>query len=145
MSEAIKKIIEERDMFARMLGMVIEEADIGYARVSMALTKNHCNGVGMAHGGAIFSLADVAFGAAANGAYDHAVVTLSSNIIFLQPGRVSPLVAEARVIRRGAHIANYDVIVRDGAGTEVARSQSSGFLTDIKLNMGCEKVSKDSE
>ncbi|MDD2967688.1 MAG: PaaI family thioesterase [Desulfovibrionaceae bacterium] len=142
MSKAIKNIIEERDMFARMLGMVIEEANGGYARVSMELTKNHCNGVGMAHGGAIFSLADVAFGAAANSGYEHAVVTLSSNIIFLQPGRVSPLVAEARVIRRGAHIGNYEVVVRDGAGTEVARSQTSGFVTDIPLNTDCDFAKK---
>ena len=46
--------------------MTIEEATREYARVSMPITENNKNGMGLAHGGAIFALADVAFGAAAN-------------------------------------------------------------------------------
>ncbi len=129
----IKQHMQEHDSFARHLGMTIETAEQGYARVSMPLEPHLRNGVGIAHGGAIFSLADVAFGAAANAGLEHAVVTMSTNIVFLQPGRVSPLVAEARVVRQGQHLGQYEVTVRDGADTLVARCQSGGFVTEIPL------------
>ncbi|NMB78295.1 MAG: PaaI family thioesterase, partial [Methanomicrobiales archaeon] len=51
--------------FARLLGMEITEAREGYSRVMMDCTGK-MNPGGVAHGGAIFSLADQAFGIAAN-------------------------------------------------------------------------------
>jgi len=38
----------------------------GQAEVRMPLDQRHLNGAGIVHGGAIFSLADVAFAAASN-------------------------------------------------------------------------------
>ena len=73
--------------------MCIEEASREYARVTMPITENHKNGMGVAHGGAIFSLADVAFGCAANAGNEHGVVSLSTTIEYLRPGMVSPLKA----------------------------------------------------
>ena len=67
--------------------------------------------MGFAHGGAIFALADVAFGAAANAGRETGVVSLTSSIEFLRPGKVGPLAAEARVVREGNHILSYDVCV----------------------------------
>ncbi|MDD6181674.1 MAG: PaaI family thioesterase [Desulfovibrionaceae bacterium] len=130
----VKQHMMEHDHFARLLGMNIEVAEKGRSRVSMPLRRELCNGVGVAHGGAIFALADVAFGAAANSGQENAVVTMSSNIVYLQPGRVSPLVAEALVVRQGQHLGQYEVSVRDGAGTLVARCQSGGFVTDFRLD-----------
>ena len=51
--------------FARMMGMHITHAHDGYARVEMDCTGK-CSPRAVAHGGAIFSLADQAFGIAAN-------------------------------------------------------------------------------
>ena len=51
--------------FARMMGMHITHAQDGYARVVMDCTGK-CSPRAVAHGGAIFSLADQAFGIAAN-------------------------------------------------------------------------------
>ena len=51
--------------FAHLLGMEILEARPGWARVAMDTTGKE-NFLGVAHGGAIFALADQAFAAAAN-------------------------------------------------------------------------------
>lgn len=51
--------------FARLLGMEISEARDGYSRVTMDC-PGKMNPGGVAHGGAIFALADQAFGIAAN-------------------------------------------------------------------------------
>ena len=86
--------VRKHDKLVRHLDMCIEEVSREYARVTMPITENHKNGMGVAHGGAIFSLADVAFGCAANAGNDHGVVSLSTTIEYLRPGMVSPLKAE---------------------------------------------------
>lgn len=59
----MENYVAKHDKLVRHLQMNIETASKGYAKVTMPITENHKNGMGMAHGGAIFSLADVAFGA----------------------------------------------------------------------------------
>ena len=59
----------------------------------MPITQKVKNGMGIAHGGAIFTLADIAFGAACNSDARTGVVSLSTSIQFLAPdarGRLSP-------------------------------------------------------
>lgn len=129
----MENYVAKHDKLVRHLQMNIESASKGYAKVTMPITENHKNGMGMAHGGAIFSLADVAFGTAANAGSETGVVSLSTTIEFLRPGKVSPLTAEARVVRAGQHILTYDVEVFDGSGALVAKCMSSGFLTDVPL------------
>lgn len=125
--------VREHDKLVRHLGMTIEEATPEYARVIMPITENHKNGMGVAHGGAIFSIADVAFGSAANAGKTEGVVSLSATIEFLRPGLVSPLKAEARLVRNGAHIQTYSVDVYDGSGAHVATCLATGFQTKVPL------------
>ncbi|MBQ9407107.1 MAG: PaaI family thioesterase [Desulfovibrio sp.] len=125
--------VQKHDKLMRYLDMTIEVATPEYSRVTMPITENHKNGMGVAHGGSIFALLDVAFGCAANSGKESAVVSLHTSVDFLRPGTVSPLMAEARVVRDGKHILNYDVQVFDGSGVLVARSACSGFQTDVPL------------
>lgn len=125
--------VQKHDRLMRHLGMTIEVATPEHSRVTMPIAEHNRNGMGVAHGGAIFALADVAFGCAANAGRRCGVVSLNSTIEFLRPGTVSPLVAEAHVVRAGKRILNYDVQVRDSSGALVARCVCSGFQTDIPL------------
>jgi len=71
--------------FARLMEMEILEARPGYALVRMD-TDGKRNLRGFAHGGAIFALADQAFGIAANlGGVDE--VALSAQIFYLAPAQ----------------------------------------------------------
>ncbi|MGA2934923.1 MAG: hotdog fold thioesterase [Methanomicrobiales archaeon] len=81
--------------FARLLGMEIVETWLGGARVVMDTTGKE-NFLGVAHGGAIFSLADQAFAAAAN--RDGILqVAVSVHIHYLSPAK-GKLEAVARLI-----------------------------------------------
>ncbi|MDR3320667.1 MAG: PaaI family thioesterase [Desulfovibrio sp.] len=130
----MENYVADHDKLVRYLDMTIEEVRKDYAKVSMPLTEHHRNGWGMAHGGAIFSLADVAFGAAANAATKTAVVCLTTTVEFLRPGKVGPLAAEAKIVRAGQHIMSYDVEVFDGLGALIAKCMCTGFLTNVLLS-----------
>ncbi len=125
--------LARQDKLIRHLGIVIEEACPNYARARMPLEKYLLNGMDNAHGGAVFTLADVAFGAAINSGREFAVVSLNSSIEFLRPGEVGPLCAEARAVRIGRNIANYDVQIFDGNNQLIARAMITGFQTNIRL------------
>jgi len=101
-----------RDRFAAMCGMEIEEISKGYARTSMVVEDRHLNGVDIAQGGAIFTLADLAFACASN---SHGPVAVSINISmsFLKAVREGEtLVAEAREVSLHRKIAVYEMEVR---------------------------------
>jgi acyl-CoA thioesterase len=109
----VKRQIEafDRSAFALLLGMQVTEARDGYARVTMPCSgKNNAHGV--AHGGAIFSLADHAFGVAANcNGIDR--VAVSVHIQYLVPA-TGDLVAVANRVADNGKYSTYRVIVYDG-------------------------------
>ena len=81
--------------YAHIMGMEILEARPGWARVVMDTTGKE-NFLGVAHGGAIFSLADQAFAAAANRG-EFLQVAVSVHIQFFSPAK-GRLEAVARLI-----------------------------------------------
>lgn len=131
--DALDNYVARHDKLLRHLQMQVEIATPEFSRVIMPITEHHLNGMRVAHGGVIFALADVAFGAAANAGRKTGVVSLTSSIEFLQPGKIGPLVGEARAVRQGRHIMSYDVNILDGQGALVARAISTGFVTDTPL------------
>lgn len=124
--EHVRRFIAERDTFARHLGIEITEAARGYARAVMPLDAHHRNGVGMAHGGAIFAVADLAFAVACN-TRGKVSVNLNTAISFLAPGRRGPLTAEAREISAASRVATYEIRVTDGEGTLIAICQATAY------------------
>ena len=94
--------------FALLLGMQITEAHDGYARVTMDCTGKK-NPRGVAHGGAIFALADQAFGIAANCGTDPSVA-VSIHIQYIAPATGS-LVAIAHRIADNGNYSTYRVMV----------------------------------
>lgn len=97
--------------FARLLGMVILEARDGYSKVTMDCAGK-MNPGGVAHGGAIFSLADQAFGIAANCCGTHRVA-VSVSIQYIAPAK-GLLVAEARRVADNGSCDTYRILVYEG-------------------------------
>ena len=56
----------ENDQYAKHSGIELLEVKAGWARVKMTIQPFHFNGAKTVHGGALFTLADYAFAAAAN-------------------------------------------------------------------------------
>jgi len=98
--------------FARLLGMKITEAHDGYARVIMDC-KGKNNPRGVAHGGAVFALADQAFGIAANCGGGAPRVAVSIHIQYLAPA-TGTLVAIARRVEDNGTFSTFQVMVYEG-------------------------------
>lgn len=97
--------------FARLLGMEILEASDGYSRVTMDCAGK-MNPGGVAHGGAIFSLADQAFGIAANCCGIHRVA-VSVTIHYIAPAK-GKLLAVARRVADNGNCDTYRIMVHEG-------------------------------
>jgi acyl-CoA thioesterase len=98
--------------FACLLGMEITDAHDGYARVIMDC-KGKNNPRGVAHGGAVFALADQAFGIAANCGSGSARVAVSIHIQYLAPATGS-LVAIAQRVEDNGTYSTFRVMVYEG-------------------------------
>lgn len=123
------KVFEERDTYAKYLGIEVVSAEDGTAETRLKLGPEHMNGASTAHGGAVFSLADVALGAAACSRGRVALVT-NVSVNFLRAGRSGELRAEAQEISLGKTLGTYEVRVVDDKGEPVAHMVGTVFRLD---------------
>lgn len=75
------------DRFATCAGVELLEIKPGYARACMEVTDRHLNGGGVCQGGALFTLADLAFAAVAN-SRKKLTLSVNANITFLRPAKL---------------------------------------------------------
>lgn len=117
------------DQYAvKTTGVKIEKAEPGYCLCSLAIDERHLNNNGDVMGGALFTLADYAFGTAANiGGVP--TVTLSCTISFMRATRGPVVYAEAKKQKLGRNISFFEVDITDADGKLIAVMQSSGFVT----------------
>jgi acyl-CoA thioesterase len=117
--EALRARIQS-EPWARALGVEYLALEPGRCVVALALRPEMLNYQGRPHGGVLFSLADIAFGAACNAAGQTAVA-VSMTISFLAPAPArARLVAEGAARRQGRQTGFYEVEVRTEAGALVA-------------------------
>ena len=100
-----------RDIFERgrmslnqYIGLHLEEAGPGWARMSLQLTPPVMNPFDAAHGGSVCALIDSAAGSAIAAATlpdDRIMGTIDMQVHFLERAKGTELVAEARVVRAG--------------------------------------------
>jgi acyl-CoA thioesterase len=108
------------DAWARTLGIEFVDIRRGYCRLRLPLQPHMVNFQGFPHGGVIFSVADVAFGAACN-SHGEAAVALSVTIDYLAAVTAEvTLVAEAREVKQGRRAGFYEVSVATADGRAVA-------------------------
>ncbi len=110
----------KNDRFADHVGIELLEVSEGRARAKMEIKDHHLNGVNIAHGGAIFSLADLAFAVASN---SHQTVALSINVsISYVKASVAgeTLFAEANEVSLNPKLATYEVRVTDETNDIIA-------------------------
>jgi acyl-CoA thioesterase len=108
------------DNASRGLGMRLERVGPGAAVLSMEITAAMVNGLGICHGGFIFTLADSACAFASN-SYNQRMVLAQSQITLIAPARLGMrLVAEASERHRAERSAIYDVAVRSETGDVIA-------------------------
>ncbi len=108
------------DAASQALGMHINEISPGRAVLSMQVRPDHLNGLGICHGGFIFTLADSAFAFACNTA-NQLTVAQENQITFLAPGQPDErLTATAQAQAQAGRTGVYDVRVTGEDGRTVA-------------------------
>ena len=111
--EAIRAKRNATNAFARKLGLTITRLEEGYAEAVMAFSPTDLNPYGSAHGGCLFSAADVACGAAIS-SYGRDAATLNSSFNYLRPGLNTKLIrAKAHVVKHGKRVSVAEVSVMD--------------------------------
>ena len=120
------------DKFALLAGVELMETGNGYAKARMEIRADHLNGGGVCQGGAIFTLADLAFAAATN---SHARLTLSisSTINFFKAESSGYLYAEAKEIFSHNRLANCEVRITNDKQELIAQFNGTGYRKDTEL------------
>lgn len=118
------------DNASHALGIEIDVTVAGTARARMKIRDDMVNGLGVCHGGLVFTLADTAFAFACNG-YDQQTFAASCHIDFLRPAKLGDeLLAIASEDYRGRRSGYYSVSVRNQDDKVVAlfrgRSETNG-------------------
>ena len=121
------------DKFGTYNGMEVVSVSKGKATAKFEVKEYHKNGLGTVHGGAIFTLADLAFAAASNYGED-AVVSINAAMSFSKACMDGVLVSEAKEVARSSRLVTYEALVKDGAGDVVAVFQGTGYIKSKKAH-----------
>lgn len=108
------------DRFAASSGMKILEVGEGYCKAMFEIEDRHLNAANVVQGGAIFTLADFAFGCAAN-SRGQLALAINANISFLKGKSSGTLFATATEVGDPNRIGAYDVLITDESNAIIAR------------------------
>ena len=130
--KTIQNYFNKADAFARHNGMTITELREGYARAEMELRPYHLNGAQTVHGGALFTLADFAFGAASN-SRGQVALSINSSISIFKGAKEGKLIAEAREVSNSPKLASFEVSIRTATGDLLATFQGMVYRKSVSL------------
>lgn len=116
----------EKDLFAKHNGIQLISVEAGSAIARMAISVNHQNAFGSVQGGAIFTLADFAFAAAAN-SRGIPTVALNVSISYYKAPAGNYLIAKARELSNQNHISGFIVDVYDERDELIAVFNAIGY------------------
>ncbi|MCK5916456.1 MAG: hotdog fold thioesterase [Deltaproteobacteria bacterium] len=122
----------KKDRFAAHNDITLVEVRPGFAKAELTISDKHLNGVDITHGGAIFTLADLAFAVASN-SHGTVAVGVNATISYLKATRKGTLTAEAREVAINPKLATYEVEVRDQNREMVALFQGTVFRKKTAL------------
>jgi len=120
-----------RDRFAALAGVRLQEIRPGFARARMRVSDRTRNANDVAMGGAVFTLADLAFAACSN-SRGRVAVAVQVSIAYHKAGS-GLLTAEAREIARSSRLSSCEVRVTDRSGDLVATFQGLAYVKSEEL------------
>jgi uncharacterized protein (TIGR00369 family) len=115
---------------AKQFGFELDDVAPGRAVLRMEVDERHKQVHGVVHGGVLAALADTAGGLATYMAMPRGtrVATIEMKINYLEGVAGGSVTADARVVRRGRHIAVVDCDVRSDDGTLVSKALMTFFV-----------------
>ena len=120
LAQACAEKMWAQDNASQGLGMAIRDIAPGHAVVTMQVQSSMVNGLGLCHGGFIFTLADSTFAFACN-SYNIQAVAAGCSIEYLAPGYEGDLLqAEATEQAQSGRTGVYDIVVSNQDGKKIA-------------------------
>ncbi|UOE92455.1 hydroxyphenylacetyl-CoA thioesterase PaaI [Alkalihalobacillus sp. LMS39] len=120
-----EKLLEhfEKDKYAKWLGISILNFGEGFAEVAMDIKDHMLNFHGTANGGAIFSLADVAFAIASN-SYGQTAVGITMTMHYMEAGAVGDhMIAVAKEDKKNQRLGLYRIEVKNEQDSLIALAE----------------------
>ena len=128
------------DRYAALTGIEIVEARAGYCRAKLTIEDRHLNSANVVQGGAIFTLADLAFAVAAN-SHGQLALAINASISFLAGKSSGTLFATATEVSQPGRLGAYDVLVTDEADAVIARFNGMVYRKKERLVVTGEQCS----
>ena len=119
-----------RDRASQMLGMRLDAAWPGGARVVMRVRTDMVNGHGVCHGGLVFALADSAFAFACNSGNESTLAAAAAIDFLIAVREGDELTAEARELWRTRRNGIYEITVSNQRGARVALFRGRSYRID---------------
>ncbi|MGI9538114.1 MAG: PaaI family thioesterase [Desulfocapsaceae bacterium] len=108
-----------RDRYAELSGIEIVETSPGYCKARMQIENKHLNSVDVVHGGALFTLADLAFAVASN-SHGQVALAINAHITYLRAVSGGVLYAVATEVEKPRKLGAYEVVVSDEEDRTIA-------------------------
>lgn len=132
MGSEVLTALFDRDRFANGNGMRVVEVRLGYARAEMTVESRHLNAVGILQGGALFTLADLAFAAASN---SHGVVAVGcqADITYFKAVEAGKITAIADEVSRTRKLSTCLVHIYDEHDEPLALFKGIAYIKGTPL------------
>ncbi len=127
----IKEFFKD-DRYAAFSGVELTEVEPGKAKAEMQIKEMHLNAGNVVQGGAIFTLADLAFAAAVN-AYGNLAMSIETSIRYFKGVGSGTLYAEAKLIHLHKKLATFEVYVTNEKDELIALFTATAYRKDIPL------------
>ncbi|MDR0864207.1 MAG: PaaI family thioesterase [Candidatus Symbiothrix sp.] len=122
----------KNDRYAVFSGVELLEVEPGRAKAKMPVQEMHLNAGNTVQGGAIFTLADLAFAAAVN-AYGNLAVSIETSIRYFKGIGSGTLFAEAKIVHLHRKLATFEVTVTNQDDELIALFTATAYRKDIPL------------
>lgn len=135
--EAYKKHFNENNTFLKIAGGELTKLEKGYAEVTMVTSPSVKNVAESVHGGALYTIADAAVGAASK-SFGKMTVTLEGKLNYIRPARING--KAIRAIAKTVHIGRTTGVFSCDLVNEEEKILATGLFTmfildqDIQIN-----------
>jgi len=120
------------DRYAALSGIELLEVEPGRAKTRMEIREMHLNAANVVQGGAIFTLADLAFAAAVNG-YGNLAMSIETTIRYFKGVGSGTLFADAQMVHIHKRLATFEVRVTNETDELIALFTATAYRKDVIL------------
>lgn len=130
-SPDVRQVLQDlvkQNPYMQELKIEILEIERGYVKGRLWVTEKVLNPYGSVHGGCLYSLADITAGLAActYGVYSS---TIDGNMEYILPAvDTQYILCEAKEIRQGMHVSQYEAVLYDDKGQLVDKAVFSFYM-----------------